>query len=681
MEIGRTVRKIRSEYSDYLHRVHPDWSVGVLRSHVSGAFYLFQHDITLSFWQCFAGDEAMEAARQSLLRVLPTDQAEQCFRDTVQLRHFLDSRGGIQTCVGPEYDGEILVCRYAQQVYEKALSTEQALEALGQQLPGCSESMCRNWLRLFAALMVGSRYSRPAKPAIVVCMLTQIGRDYGADRLATALDTVRESIRERYTRTGLHSICLCQACAELAAAYRISLSFDSSIFDGILPQKAQAAEPVRCWLYAAGDGSANWDQDYADGIMAIGWSAMGALTAYPSKEAMAARMKVLYGGKSSYRNQALATWQFANQLKPGDVVFVKQGRRQIIGRGVVTGGYVYDPSRAHYRHTRTVRWTDRGRWEHPEQSVVKTLTDITADTAYVQRLQQLIEAPGRSLPDVPQSYTQANFLQDVYLDWERYQALRTLLLTKKNIILQGAPGVGKTYTARRLAYSILGEADSERVRMIQFHQSYSYEDFIFGYRPTETGFVLKSGVFYEFCRLAARDTRPYFFIIDEINRGNLSKIFGELFTLLEPGQRGQSVHLLYTDEPFSIPENVCLIGTMNTADRSLAMLDYALRRRFAFFDLTPAFRSDGFRAYQDSLENPSFNQLIAAVEQLNAAIAADDSLGSGFCIGHSYFCGGGEGTRLQAIVEYELIPLLREYWFDEPEKVRHWSGLLREAVR
>ena len=243
--------------------------------------------------------------------------------------------------------------------------------------------------------------------------------------------------------------------------------------------------------------------------------------------------------------------------------------------------------------------------------------------------------------------------------------------------------MGKTFAAKRLAFSIMGEKDTNRVKMVQFHQSYSYEDFIMGFRPTETGFELRKGVFYEFCRQAAEDDRPYFFIIDEINRGNLSKIFGELFMLIESDKRGVELQLLYADEQFSIPSNVYIIGMMNTADRSLAMLDYALRRRFAFFELTPAFSSAGFRAYRTKVNNPKFDRLIATVEQLNDVIANDDSLGEGFCIGHSYFCTNAtiNDEWMRSVVEYELIPLLKEYWFDEAVKVKDWSRTLREVVK
>ena len=280
-------------------------------------------------------------------------------------------------------------------------------------------------------------------------------------------------------------------------------------------------------------------------------------------------------------------------------------------------------------------------------------------------------------------YTADDFLHDVFMDEDRYNILKALLLTKKNVILQGAPGVGKTFAAKRLAYSIMGEKDTNRVKMVQFHQSYSYEDFIMGFRPTETGFELKKGVFYEFCRKASEDDRPYFFIIDEINRGNLSKIFGELFMLIESDKRGVELQLLYADEQFSIPSNVYIIGMMNTADRSLAMLDYALRRRFAFFEMTPAFNSSGFRAYRAKINNPKFDRLIATVEQLNDVIANDDSLGEGFCIGHSYFCTNATVTDdwMKSVVEFELIPLLKEYWFDEAAKVKDWSRTLREVVK
>lgn len=283
-------------------------------------------------------------------------------------------------------------------------------------------------------------------------------------------------------------------------------------------------------------------------------------------------------------------------------------------------------------------------------------------------------------------YTVENYLDDVYMSEEDYTRLVGLLRNKKNIILQGAPGVGKTYAAKRLAYSMMGVKDVERVMMVQFHQSYSYEDFIMGFRPSPTGFELKKGAFYNFCKKAEIDSdNEYFFIIDEINRGNLSKIFGELFMLIENDKRGIALQLLYSDEKFAVPKNVYIIGMMNTADRSLAMLDYALRRRFGFFDIKPGFESTGFREYRMALDNEKFNKLISCVESLNREISADESLGEGFCIGHSYFCNlkpdAIEDSWFYGVVEYELIPLLKEYWFDEPMKVKDWSENLRSTIK
>jgi hypothetical protein len=283
-------------------------------------------------------------------------------------------------------------------------------------------------------------------------------------------------------------------------------------------------------------------------------------------------------------------------------------------------------------------------------------------------------------------YTKEHFLNDVYISEREYFHLIGLLKTKKNIILQGAPGVGKTYIAKRLAYSIMGKKDIERVQMVQFHQSYSYEDFIMGFRPSRNGFELKNGTFYNFCKIAEIDNgNPYFFIIDEINRGNISKIFGELFMLIENDKRGMALQLLYTNEKFVVPSNVYIIGMMNTADRSLAILDYALRRRFAFFEIKPGFQSERFRAYRTTLNNEKFNKLIECIELLNQMITADESLGEGFCIGHSYFCNLDieqiDDKSLHRIVEYEIIPLLKEYYFDEPEKAKDWSNNLRSAIQ
>lgn len=274
-----------------------------------------------------------------------------------------------------------------------------------------------------------------------------------------------------------------------------------------------------------------------------------------------------------------------------------------------------------------------------------------------------------------ETYTKADFLSDVFIDSDTYDTLTELLKRKMNLVLQGAPGVGKTYAAKRLAYSIMGEKDDSRVQMVQFHQSYSYEDFIMGYRPDPEGegFNLKKGVFYSFCEQARNQPdQEFFFIIDEINRGNLSKIFGELLMLIESDKRGEKMTLTYSNRMFLVPENLYIIGMMNTADRSLAMIDYALRRRFCFFELDPAFGTTEFRNYLISKNVPE--DLVTKIDSnlltLNRKIEQDDSLGKGFRIGHSYFCDCEHTSSrwYEDIVRYEIGPLLDEYWFDEPDK-------------
>ena len=447
----------------------------------------------------------------------------------------------------------------------------------------------------------------------------------------------------------------------------------------------------RYWIYSPGHNASKWNECIEKGIMLIGWGEIGDLTQFSSKSEMKTAMQEAYGDNKPYRNAALATWQFANEMKPGDIVFAKKGRDTVIGRGVVESDYsYYESTDDEYNNVRKVKWTNIGEWKHPGQAAMKTLTDITQYTEYVETLNAMFDTEDDDddieVDETPLNvYDKYDFLTDVYISEDSYNTLVRLLKNKKNVILQGAPGVGKTFAAKRLAYSIMGVKDPERVELIQFHQSYTYEDFIEGFRPIESGsFKIQKGVFYKFCKKAEEDKEnDYFFIIDEINRGNLSKIFGELFMMIEADKRNNVIRLLYSADKFSVPDNVYIIGMMNTADRSLAIIDYALRRRFKFFDMKPAFDSNGFKEYQHKLDSKKFNRLIDCVAQLNITISDDDSLGEGFCIGHSYFCDieGIKENTLTDIVEFELIPLLKEYWFDEQSKVQEWSDRLRSAVK
>jgi 5-methylcytosine-specific restriction endonuclease McrBC GTP-binding regulatory subunit McrB len=230
----------------------------------------------------------------------------------------------------------------------------------------------------------------------------------------------------------------------------------------------------------------------------------------------------------------------------------------------------------------------------------------------------------------------------------------------------------------------MGQKDPRRVEMVQFHQSYAYEDFVQGWRPSAAGgFELHDGAFHRFCRKAAGDPdRKYVFIIDEINRGNLSKVFGELMMLIEPDKRGEAyaIPLTYArapDDRFHVPANLYVLGMMNTADRSLAMVDYALRRRFSFVRLRPEFESESFTNHlvEEGVPEDVVERIVQRMTELNRIIGEDSkNLGPGFEIGHSFFVPaedeeGRDDTWYERVVRYEIEPLLHEYWFDQPERV------------
>lgn len=448
----------------------------------------------------------------------------------------------------------------------------------------------------------------------------------------------------------------------------------------VLEESAAAKRGVhrKYWMYTPGQQARLWQECLDHEIMALGWDGLGDLSQYAAQEDIAEALREAENDDRSYRNSSLATWQFVHEMQVGDIVYVKKGNDTIIGRGDVLSDYIYDATRAEYRNTRSVEWTPIDNYklddQYPgKQLPLKTLTDITTYTAVCKWLDALtaneVEEEDRAPQSQAPAYGQTEFLSKVFLTKEEHDTLLQLLRRKKNIILQGAPGVGKTFAAKRLAYTLMGIADDARIASIQFHQSYSYEDFIMGYRPQKEGFSLEWGVFYTFCKMAEQDSEnPYCFIIDEINRGNLSKIFGELMMLLEADKRGQSLRLLYQDEQFSIPRNVYIIGMMNTADRGLAMLDYALRRRFCFFTMTPRFDHPGFEASLTEEGAPDWliHKIIGKMNSLNQIIAEDKNLGPDFCIGHSYFCDYTPTDHwYEDIIHYEIKPLLEEYFMDE----------------
>jgi AAA domain (dynein-related subfamily) len=318
------------------------------------------------------------------------------------------------------------------------------------------------------------------------------------------------------------------------------------------------------------------------------------------------------------------------------------------------------------------RWTKNGKLKY--QEIFEPFFLPEYNTPNIISTPNITEPTSAYLPN----YTIADALQGVFLNPTDFDEMVSLLQRKKNLIVQGSPGVGKTFIARRLALLLARQPSG--VEMVQFHQSYSYEDFIQGYRPDGHGsFCLCNGVFYQLCERAKLCPQQNFvLIIDEINRGNLSKIFGELLLLLEANKRqhSQAIRLTYSpNQTFYIPANVYVIGTMNAADRSLTTIDYALRRRFAFADLNPQFNK-AFEQHWQSYHIPTeFTQtFVSIIAELNECLASDRHLGKGFQIGHSFFVNPPDDYLLwyNQIIRYEIAPLLHSYWFDDDLKAERW---------
>ena len=478
--------------------------------------------------------------------------------------------------------------------------------------------------------------------------------------------------------------------------------FFSWLYEYHIPKKEKEIEEEvktsrpHVWLYAPGRNAKFWDMYYQEGIIGIGPNEIPDFHKYKSQKEFEKAIQKYDNTEKRRYNDARACYEFAFEIQKGDIIIAKRGRKKYIGYGIVTGDYKYDPSRKDYHHLREVEWKKQGEWGEDFKIVLKTLTNISKYPDYVANLKLKIgiedisvsttldnrnESLTELISDSYVKYTIEDANRELFIEKEDIESIIQLLNYKKNIVLQGPPGTGKTYIAKKLAYLLLGVKDESKIQQIQFHQSYSYEDFIQGYRPNESGgFTLKDGVFFDFCENAKNDSHnDYFFIIDEINRGNLSKIFGELMMLIEHDKRGKefAIPLTYSDKTskkFYIPDNLYMIGTMNTADRSLAIVDYALRRRFVFIDILPSFNKK-FISYLKSIgvDTSLQNRIVDRIVELNKVISADINLGGWFTIGHSYFCNKNfekpDIEWYKQIVTNEIGPLLKEYWFDNTSMI------------
>ena len=448
-------------------------------------------------------------------------------------------------------------------------------------------------------------------------------------------------------------------------------------------------DSARVWWLSAGTGGRLWTDFLRERTAVLSYDDLVDVAEYGSRDAITQELIKLGRGRNP-KHRSLALWQFSREMQVDDVIIAHYGGSHILGWGQVNGGYTYDPDRPECPHRRAVDWRACDPpITAPHRAVAKALTDFSPYLPFVHDVFLKIDEGdgGIGLQPDPR-YTIDTAMEGVFVSRDQFRRILDAIELRRNLILQGPPGTGKTFIAKRIAWCLIGRKDPSQVELVQFHQSYSYEDFVQGYRPTESGgFSLKNGIFYDFCQRAREKPQESFvFIIDEINRGNLSRIFGELLMLIEADKRGLDYAAILTygskEERFFVPPNVYILGMMNTADRSLALVDYALRRRFAFEELTPAFGTDPFRDYliEIGLDSSLIDLIDERMEELNRKIRDDDELGRGFQIGHSFFVPGDDDELsddwFEDVVRTQIQPLLQEYWFDAPAHVENAVSML-----
>ena len=457
------------------------------------------------------------------------------------------------------------------------------------------------------------------------------------------------------------------------------------------------------WMVTAGKGNRYAKEFLKGGFSAIGWGHEFDPADFSDAREMGEALKSVW--PTSYDQIA----RFHKEIRRGDIIVMRTSELGELRYGFVGSDGTYSVDVSHMDDRRGVHWRPTG--ISPEGLALPRRNTVSrVREASESLLERIMEAEGMVVASsdrrVPVKQSQPEPVEwpskEVFLDDEEQLRMLSLLRRKQNLILQGPPGTGKTFIARRLAYALMGEKDESRIASVQFHQSYSYEDFVGGLRPDVNAddqlvFNASDGAFLRLCERARDDesSRPYVMLIDEINRGNLSRVFGELMMLIEPDKReeDQAVDLPHRaamvkagdaeSAKFHVPKNVYIIGTMNLADRSLTGMNVAMRRRFGFVDLRPQFgelRFDDWLAENglprdDEELSRLRNKIIERMTELNRSIQDDRSLGAQYAVGHSFFCpgeddpvGGDWDAWYMAVIEHEIKPLLKEYWFDQPEK-------------
>ena len=428
------------------------------------------------------------------------------------------------------------------------------------------------------------------------------------------------------------------------------------------------------WVIACGINSNQWDNFKDNNLIAIGWDSLGDLSKFKSKQEIFEKLKDERSENDpDPRNDALCCYDFVNSMKVNDIVFVKKGTSKLVAYGKIIGDYKHDENLSEYRNIRSVEWINI-KENDIDPITGKTLTNFNKYPDTVEKYLKL-------MADDNNKDLEFNELKDTFFSEEFFNNIIDTLKVKKNIILQGPPGTGKTFISKKIAERITGK--KENIFSIQFHQSYSYEEFVVGYKPNSEGnFALQKGSLIQVCERAKQNENENFVMfIDEINRANISKVFGELLSVIENDKRGpeNAVKILYSENDinFYIPSNLYFICAMNTADRSLKMVDYALRRRFSFFEFKPEFDKPEFKNFlkDKNVNAKTIDRIVNNISKVNQQISDDNfELGDGYCIGHSYFCPKGNSSDsfgdqwYEQIIEYEIKPLINEYYFDKPDQ-------------
>ncbi|MDE2668476.1 MAG: AAA family ATPase [Chloroflexota bacterium] len=375
------------------------------------------------------------------------------------------------------------------------------------------------------------------------------------------------------------------------------------------------------------------------------------------------------------RSAGTQLWQFAHEMSVGDLVLVPLPDQEV-HIGEITGAYRFDEKPSGHSHLMDVRWLAqsvpfRRIGEAVTDSFVRWTVQKLDDPNAMERVQAFLEEPtGTSPPNLD------DLEQELLLEPMGFlRDIERLLGEKKQVIFQGPPGTGKTYIARRLARELAGA--HERLRLVQFHPSYAYEDFVQGFRPTledgVAGFTLRHGPLVQMAEQAADNPGArHFLVIDEINRGNLAKVFGELYFLLE--YRDHRMHLQYSDPDtaaeFSLPENLYIIGTMNTADRSIALVDLALRRRFSFVEFDPSTEPvKGLLGRWLDAKAPDMGWVADVVDRANEKLDDHEA-----AIGPSYFMKDYlDEERVERIWKHDVLPYVEEQLYGQPDRLKDFD--------